>query len=185
MSQTTEDMQKVFDEADCLFSESQIETAIQTMATQITHDLQEKNPLAFCIMNGGLVLSGALLPKLPFPLQLDYFHATRYRMETSGTTLDWRVKPETNIKDRHVLLIDDILDEGKTLAELIKYCEENGAASVSSAVLVDKQHDRKTSEGFSADYCGLKAEDRFLFGYGMDYKGYWRNAPGIYAVKGL
>jgi hypoxanthine phosphoribosyltransferase len=84
-----------------------------------------------------------------------------------------------------VLIIDDILDEGKTLAEIIKYCQKKGAANVYTAVLVDKLHDRKAVKGFKADFSGLEAADRFLFGYGMDYKGYWRNAPGIYAVKGL
>lgn len=122
-------------------------------------------------------------PRLPFPLQVDYMHATRYRMETSGADLDWRVAPEAALTGREVLIIDDILDEGKTLAEIIKYCQKKGAANVYTAVLVDKLHDRKAVKGFKADFSGLEAADRFLFGYGMDYKGYWRNAPGIYAVK--
>jgi hypoxanthine phosphoribosyltransferase len=122
---------------------------------------------------------------LPFPLQVDYLHATRYRMKTSGAELDWRVPPETSLKDRTLLLIDDILDEGKTLAEIIGHCQKEGAATIYTAVLINKLHDRKVAKDLKADFCGLDAEDRFLFGYGMDYKGYWRNAPGIYAVKGL
>ena len=84
-----------------------------------------------------------------------------------------------------VVIVDDILDEGGTLAAILEYCREAGARSVSSCVLVDKKHDRKAYPGFKADFCGLDVEDRFLFGFGMDYKGYWRNAPGIYAPKGL
>lgn len=180
-----EDMQAVFDEADCLFNEQQLVYAIKRMAVKITAELADKNPLLLCIMNGGLILAGQLLPKLPFPLQVDYMHATRYRMETSGAELDWRVAPETSLAGRNILLIDDILDEGRTLAEIIKHCLQQGAAKVYTAVLVDKKHNRKAVQGFKADFCELEAEDRFLFGYGMDYKGYWRNAAGIYAVKGL
>ncbi|MCP5205613.1 MAG: hypoxanthine-guanine phosphoribosyltransferase [Hahellaceae bacterium] len=185
MNQSMQTMQTVFDEADCLFNEQQIDAAIHRMATEITRALSEKDPLVLCIMNGGLILAGQLLPRLPFPLQVDYMHATRYRMETSGADLDWRVAPEAALTGREVLIIDDILDEGKTLAEIIKYCQKKGAANVYTAVLVDKLHDRKAVKGFKADFSGLEAADRFLFGYGMDYKGYWRNAPGIYAVKGL
>lgn len=93
--------------------------------------------------------------------------------------------PMIEFRDRPVLIIDDILDEGHTLAAIIDYCREQGAASVQCAVLVDKQHERKARPDLKADYVGLEVEDRYIFGYGMDYQGYWRNAPGIYAVKGL
>ena len=86
---------------------------------------------------------------------------------------------------RTVLIVDDTLDEGTTLSAIADYCLAQGAEQVLTAVLVDKLHDRKASPGLKADYTGLEVEDRFLFGFGMDYKGYWRNAPGIYAVKGL
>jgi hypoxanthine phosphoribosyltransferase len=84
-----------------------------------------------------------------------------------------------------VLLLDDILDEGITLDAIAGYCRQQGATRILMAVLVDKRHDRKVSPGFRADFTGMETEDRFLFGFGLDYKGYWRNAPGIYAVKGL
>jgi hypoxanthine phosphoribosyltransferase len=82
-----------------------------------------------------------------------------------------------------VLLLDDILDEGLTLKTVADYCREQGAVEVLTAVLVVKRHDRKVS-GYAADFVGIETGDRFLFGYGLDYKGFWRNAPGIYAVKG-
>ena len=136
-------------------------------------------------MNGGLILAGRILPRLPFPLELAYLHATRYGHAIQGTLLDWRVRPTQDLRGRTVLVLDDILDEGHTLEAIIAHLKEEGAAEVLSAVLVHKLHERKAKPGMRADFTGLDIPDRFLFGCGMDYKGYWRNAPGIYAVKGL
>ena len=133
-------------------------------------------------MTGGLVISGKLLPRLNFPLQIDYLHATRYREQLAGSELHWIRHPSVPLQGRHLLILDDILDEGETLAQVVAYCEAEGAASVRTAVLVDKQHDRRSDLLAMADFTGLFADDRYLFGYGMDYKGYWRNAPGIFAV---
>lgn len=83
-----------------------------------------------------------------------------------------------------MLIIDDILDEGHTLAAIVEYCRDAGAENVYTAVLLDKQHDRKAYPGMRADFTGLDVEDRYIFGYGLDYKGYWRNAAGIFALKG-
>ncbi len=185
MSDLLQDMNRVFEEADCLATEHQVEQAIDTMAQKITGQLADHTPLVLCTMNGGLILTGKLLPKLVFPLQCDFIHATRYRHETSGGALQWRVNPEIDMKGRHVLVVDDILDEGATLAAILQHCREAGAEAVYSAVLINKLHDRKFDKALEADFCGMDIEDRFLFGYGMDYKGYWRNAPGIYAVKGM
>jgi hypoxanthine phosphoribosyltransferase len=138
-----------------------------------------------CVMNGGLIFTGQLLTRLVFPLEIDYVHATRYGHETNGATLQWTVRPQLDLKGRTVLLLDDILDEGVTLAAIADYCRQQGAIKVCMAVLVEKLHLRKVSPGMKADFTGIEVGDRFLFGYGLDYKGYWRNAPGIYAVKGL
>lgn len=185
MTDTVAEMTQVFEEADCLVNEQQVFQAIDALATEITADLQDRNPLLFCVMNGGLILTGQLLPRLRFPVQAEYLHATRYRQETTGGILEWKLKPEADMRGRTVLIVDDILDEGTTLEAIADYCKAQGAEQVLTAVLVDKLHDRKARPGLKADYTGLDVEDRFLFGFGMDYKGYWRNAPGIYAVKGL
>jgi len=115
---------------------------------------------------------------------VDYVHATRYGHEFNGVALDWKVRPQTDLKGRTVVLLDDILDEGVTLAAIADYCRQQGAAKIMMAVLVEKLHLRKVTPGMRADFTGIEVGDRFLFGYGLDYKGYWRNAPGIYAVKG-
>lgn len=172
----------VFNNARCIFTEAQIAAALDTLATQISDKLAGQNPVLLCVMNGGIVVTGHLAPRLHFPLQMDYVHATRYREQLTGAELQWRVTPATSIKDRVVLVLDDIFDEGETLSAIKDWCEQQGAAQVYTAVLIDKQHNRKTARLKQADFTALYAEDYYLFGYGLDYKGYWRNAPGIYAV---
>ncbi|MDY7220240.1 hypoxanthine-guanine phosphoribosyltransferase [Denitrificimonas sp. JX-1] len=180
-----EHIQKVMDEAEVLFTEKEIEGAIDRVAEQINQQLADSNPVVFCVMNGGLIFSGKLLMKLTFPLEQSYLHASRYRNETSGGELFWKAKPEISLMDREVLIVDDILDEGHTLSAIVDFCKRSGASQVYTAVLMDKQHDRKARPGLKADFFGLYCADRYIFGYGMDYKGYWRNAAGIYAVKGM
>ncbi|PJE81003.1 Hypoxanthine-guanine phosphoribosyltransferase [invertebrate metagenome] len=178
-------IRQVMDEADCLYPEQKIESVIQQMGQAITERLRHSNPLVFSVMNGGMVLTGKLLTHMPFPLEASYVHATRYRNQLRGGELDWKVRPTQDLTNRTVLIVDDILDEGYTLDAIVQYCLSQGAAKVLTAVLVDKQHDRKARPGMKADFCGVNIENRYIFGYGLDYKGYWRNANGIFAVKGL
>lgn len=180
-----DEARRVLAEAELLAGEAEVVAAIERLAADMTARLAGKRPLMLCVMNGGLIFAGQLLTKLVFPLEVDYIHATRYGSETAGGSLDWIVRPARDLAGRTVVLLDDILDEGVTLASIADYCREDGAAEVLMAVLVDKKHERKVKPGFKADFTGIETVDRFLFGYGLDYKGFWRNAPGIYAVKGL
>ncbi len=173
--------QAVYDQADELHSEQAVEDALDRIAGEISQRLADKDPIVLCIMNGGLIAAGKLLPKLNFPLRVDYLHATRYHGQTSAGELHWIKRNHQDLKDQHVLIIDDILDEGITLKAIVEFCNELGAGSITTAVVVEKLHDR--SNGFKADFVGLEVEDRYVFGYGMDYKGYLRNAPGIFAVS--
>jgi hypoxanthine phosphoribosyltransferase len=176
---------KIFYEADRIFTHEEVESALDRMATEIIVRLSETYPLALCVMHGGLITAGRLLTRLHFPLDSGYLHVTRYGHQTSGKQIEWKVRPSEDIRGRSVLLVDDILDEGRTLSAVIDYCRSEGAKEVLTAVLVLKEHQRKARTGMTADFVGLVSPDRFLFGCGMDYKGYWRNAAGIYAVKGL
>jgi hypoxanthine phosphoribosyltransferase len=169
--------------ADLLHPKQAVEAALDRMAAQITAQLADSNPLLLCVLTGGIIPTGQLTTRLDFPLQLDYLHATRYRGATRGGELNWIAHPSISLRDRVVLVIDDILDEGTTLAAIIEHCRDEGASQVYSAVLVDKLHDRKHHH-MKADFTGLEVPDRYVFGYGMDYKDYLRNAPGIYAVQG-
>jgi len=174
--------EQVYRASDRLFDRDQVEGALDTMGRAISRTLGGTDPVVLCVMNGGLVPLGRLLTRLEFPLQLDYLHATRYRGDTVGGRLQWVRRNSTPLVDRVVLIVDDILDEGLTLAAIASYCGEAGAERVLSAVLVEKLHDR--GNGFTADFVGLQVPDRYVFGYGMDYHGYLRNAPGIFAVAG-
>lgn len=175
-------IQNVFEKADCLHDLHAIEIALDKMSTAITKKLKDANPLILCVMVGALIPAGHLLTRLNFPLEVDYIHATRYRDQTRGGDLHWLVEPRQSLKNRTVLVIDDILDGGITLAAIIDYCQQAGASEVLTAVMVNKVREREPGGEFIPDFVGLETEDRYLFGFGLDYKGYLRNAPGIYAV---
>ena len=176
-------IKKIESDSDCLCDAKQLNLILDGLAEGITADLKDKNPIILCVMTGGIIPVGHLATRLTFPLQLDYIHATRYRGETSGGELHWIQEPSISLQDRNVLIVDDIFDEGITLLEIAKYCKEKGADKIRSAVLVNKLHDRKIN--YKPDYVGLNIEDRYLFGFGMDYKNYLRNVNAIHAVKGM
>lgn len=182
MTNTINDLNNILEEADCLVDEAKLNEALDKMATQITADLSDKLPLVLCVMNGGLIPTAALIERLHFPLELDYIHATRYGMETEGASLNWLSYPQTSLKDRHILVVDDIFDQGHTLQAITQWLENQETSSVYTATVINKLHDRKTD--MVPDYIGTDVADRFLFGYGMDYKGFFRNLKGIYAIKG-
>ncbi|MBN9289258.1 MAG: hypoxanthine-guanine phosphoribosyltransferase [Gammaproteobacteria bacterium] len=177
-----ERIKQIFARAKCLYSSSAIEQALQGMADVIHKDLQDEDPVVLCVLIGGVVLTGKLLTLLDFPLQVDYIHATRYGDKTTGSRLEWVAKPRVSLKGRTVLIVDDILDRGVTLAGIVDYCREQGAKEIKTAVLVEKEVSRPDDAVQKADYTGVVVENRYVFGYGMDYKGYLRNAPGIFAV---
>lgn len=176
------DVRDVFKKATCLQTKADVESALDTMATAISYELADANPLLLCVVVGGIVALGNLLPRLDFPLEVDYVHATRYGMGCTGKEVKWLAKPSYDLKGRTIILVDDILDGGITLQSIVEYCKEQGAEKVYSAVLVDKQDARLEGGLPEADFAGLTVPNEWLFGYGLDYKGYLRNAPGIYSV---
>ena len=165
--------------ADCLYTPEAVEAVLDRMARDIERRLAGTNPLLVCIMTGGVVPFGKLLPRLQFPFEIDYVHATRYGLKLHGGQLQWRVGPSQSPAGRTVLLVDDILDEGATLLGIEARYRAEGAREVYKAALVIKQ--RKREVNVPIEFAGLDVPDRYVFGYGMDYKGYLRNAPGIYA----
>ena len=155
--------------------------AVTRVATEINRTLRNANPLVLCVMRGALVFAGQLLPQLDFPLEVDVLDATRYRNATQGGAFSLRALCATPIAGRTVLLIDDILDEGVTLAALRDHAREAGALRVLTAVFAVKQTGRATS--IIADFMGVKVPNRYVFGFGMDVHGYWRNLPAVYALN--
>jgi len=170
---------EVMDQAECLYPSESVAHAVRLTAQAVATEMADRDPLVLCVMTGGLRFCSDLLGHLEFPLELDYVHVSRYRDRTEGGELSWLRHPLDGLRGRHLLVVDDILDKGVTLAAVRRHCVDAGALSVATAVLVDKQLPHRVID---ADYSALVAPDRYLFGEGMDYKGYGRNLRGIYAI---
>lgn len=166
--------------AECLVPAAEVAVAVARLAEQMRPLFADRTPLVLCVMNGGFRFCSELLGHWDFPMEFDYLQATRYRGRTRGGSLQWLHTPAQGLAGRHVLVVDDILDEGLTLASIQRYGLEAGALTVHSAVLVDKELPQRAVH---ADYVALTAPERYLFGEGMDYKGFGRNLRGIYAVS--
>lgn len=177
-----ESIQEVNDKATCIYNKQQVEAALDQMALKISEVLESAYPVVLCVMVGGIIPTASLLSRMNFPLELDYIHATRYHGTTRAGELEWRHKPNCVMRNRTILIVDDILDSGITLAAMAEFCKQQGAKDVYTAVLVDKKHPRDAGGTKKADFTGLHVEDHYVFGYGMDYREYLRNAPGIYMV---
>lgn len=172
---------QILDTAELIYSKETVQAALDKMAGAITEALADKNPLVLCVMTGGVIFAGQLLPRLEFPLDFDYLHVTRYGMDTQGGKLSWRSAPWTPVKDRTVLVLDDILDEGLTLAAVIDSLKRQGAGDIFTAVFANKLTGKE--KPVKADFVALTVPDRYVFGFGMDVRGMWRNLPAIYALK--
>lgn len=168
--------------ADLIHSAETVSAAVSRIAAEITEKFSETNPLLLCVMSGGVPFAGHLMTQLNFPLEFDYLHVTRYGQETLGGALSWRSAPWTSVKDRVVIVLDDILDEGMTLAAIVERLKELGAKACYTAVATEKLNGKK--KPIKADFVALTVPDRFVFGFGMDVRGHFRNLPAIYAMKG-
>jgi hypoxanthine phosphoribosyltransferase len=162
-------------------SAAAVSEAVKRVAMEISAKLCEKQPLVLSVMGGSVVFTGHLLPLLNFPMDFDYIHVSRYDDDTRGGAIDWKVVPRENVKGRTVLVLDDILDEGQTLAAIRDRILGAGATSFFSAVLANK--DTGKPKPIKADFMGVTVPNRYVFGYGMDVYGAWRNLPAIYALK--
>lgn len=185
MSMTPEHIESVLQDAECLFTREVVEAALDTLAAETSALLAQENPLVLGVMNGGVVLLGSLLTRWSFPLQIDYLHVSRYQGATrGGPQLHWLARPRERLENRTVVIVDDILDGGVTLAGIQDFCREEGARKVVSIVLITKDNPER-EPSIRADHTALHAPNRYLFGYGMDYHEYLRNARGIFAVQGM
>ncbi len=179
---TPAEARRLLDEADLICPEDEVQDAIDRLAGEIADALADSYPLVLTVMGGAVVFAGQLLPRLRFPLECDYLHATRYGDALQGRELRWLAAPRLPVAGRTVLVLDDILDEGITLAAIKAKLLEMGAARCLLAVLAEKDTGR--AKPVAADFTGLHLPDRFVFGCGMDAREAWRNLPAIYAVKG-
>lgn len=157
-----------------------VNEAVVRMAGEIKAQIGDSFPLLLSVMGGAAVFTGMLLPKLDFPLEFDYIHLTRYRTGLQGGDMQWRVAPAESVKNRVVLVLDDILDEGETMAAIRDRILALGASRFLCAVLCEKKVQK--DKPLRPDFLGVEVPDRYVFGCGMDVKGYWRNLPAIRSV---
>ena len=167
--------------AELIHSEQSVHQAILTIADQLNQHYIEEPPIVLCVMGGAVFFTGQLLSKLQFALEFDFLQVSRYHDTTQGKVLKWTVTPKESIKNRNILILDDILDEGVTLKAIVDQCKLLGAKEIRSAVMVEKQLNK--SKPIKADYVGLIVPNQYVFGCGMDVYGWWRNLPAIYALK--
>lgn len=178
---TPNDPSAILENAEIIHSADDIQKTLKRLAAEITEKIADKTPVVICVMGGGVVYAGQLLTQLRFPLEFDYVHASRYQNATVGKSLTWQSLPKLDLTNRTVLLIDDILDEGITLHEIANKCLALGAKEIYSTVFVEKVLAIK--KPIKADFVGLQVPNAYVFGYGMDVYGWWRNLDAIYAMQ--
>jgi hypoxanthine phosphoribosyltransferase len=175
----------LLDNAEEIFDAATVQAACKAVAatlnTRFGDPAKEEFPLVLGVMGGAVVFTGNVLPQLRFPLEFDYIHVSRYGDDDQGGQVVWKVIPRANVVGRTVIVLDDILDEGETLAHVKQRLLDMGAAEVILAVFADK--DIKRSKPVKADIVGLTIPDKFVVGFGMDVYGYWRNLPGLWAIR--
>lgn len=167
-----------------IVSPTEVHDAVRSVADQLNArfdaDGADEFPLVLGVMGGAVVFTGHLLPQLTFPLDFDYIHVSRYGDEDRGGEIVWKVIPRQNVVGRIIIVVDDILDEGETLAHVKQRLLDMGAAEVIIAVFADKDLGR--AKPIQADLVGLTLPNKFVVGFGMDVYGYWRNLPGLWTI---
>ena len=173
----------ILDKSTVLYNETELSSIIENLASAISQEFVHDIPLFLTVMNGGVFFCTSLLTHIKSPFMLDYIHATRYNNTTSGQReITWYYKPKVEtIKGKRVYIVDDILDEGHTLDEIRKFVLSAGAKECKIVVLIDKNIGKE--KPLAADFVGLSAPDKYLFGYGLDIFGLYRQLPNIYSYN--
>jgi hypoxanthine phosphoribosyltransferase len=172
---------RLLKEAELICDAERVQREVARVAREITEELAGQFPVVLSVMGGAAIFTGQLLPQLAFPLEFGAIEVTRYNNDIQGREITWRLPPRDNVRGRTVLVVDDILDEGITLAAIQARVLEMGATRVYSAVFADKDLGREKPA--KADFVGVVVPNRYVFGFGMDAYGLWRNLPAIYALK--
>lgn len=175
---------KLRENAEEIFDHDAVQEAVARVARTLNERYdnpdEEAFPLVLGVMGGAVVFTGQVLPQLTFPLEFDYIHVSRYGDDDQGGQVVWKVIPRSNVAGRTVIVLDDILDEGETLAHVKQRLQEMGAKEVVLCVFADKDIGR--AKPVQADIVGLTIPNKFVVGFGMDAYGYWRNLPGLWAI---
>jgi hypoxanthine phosphoribosyltransferase len=177
-----EDPNSLLEKSKVVFDKDQVMAAVDKMAAEINAFYGDEPIIMIAVMTGAIIPAAWLATRLKMPIQMDFVHATRYRGGLYGAELEYRVPPRLDLEGKRVLVVDDIFDEGDTLAAIKGSCEKRKAGSVHMAVLVRKMHDRGMPREF-ADFVGLDVPDVYVFGCGMDAYEEWRHLDQILALE--
>ena len=176
----------LLENAQQIVSPEQVQAAVRHVADDLNRRFGNPEdaafPLVLGVMGGAVVFTGHLLPLLDFPLEFDYIHVSRYGDDDRGGQVVWKVIPRQNVAGRTIVVVDDILDEGETMAQVKQRLLDMGAAEVIIVVFADKE--LRGAKPVRADVVGLTLPNQFVVGFGMDIYGYWRNLPGLWAIRG-
>ena len=165
-----------------LFNREEVAAAVQKMADEINEYYGDEPLILVSVLTGAIIPAAWLITKLKMPIQMDFVHATRYRGGLYGAELEYRVPPRLDLEDKNVLIVDDIFDEGNTLAAIKGSVEKRMAGSVKMAALVRKVHDRGLPRDY-VDFIGLDVPDVYVFGCCMDAYEEWRHLDEILVLE--
>ena len=165
-----------------LFNRDEVSAAVQKMADEINEFYGDEPIILITVLTGAIIPAAWLVTKLKMPVQMDFVHATRYRGGLYGAELEYRVPPRLDLEGKHVIIVDDIFDEGNTLAAIKGSVEKRKAATVKMAALVRKVHDRGLDRDY-VDFIGLDVRDVYVFGCGMDAYEEWRHLDEILVLE--
>lgn len=165
-----------------LYSKEEIENKVASLGQQLSKDYEGKKPLVICILKGAILFMSDIVRKMDIPLEMDFMDISSYGGGTISTGEVRILKDlDTSVKDRDVLVVEDIVDTGRTLKALSELLLQREAKSIKICTLLNKP-DRRV-EGIDVDYVGFKVPDEFVVGYGMDYAGKYRNLPYVGVLK--
>ena len=165
-----------------LFNRDEVMAAVQKMADEINEYYGDQPIIMVTVLTGAIIPAAWLATGLKMPIQMDFVHATRYRGGLYGAELEYRVPPRLDLEGKNVLIVDDIFDDGNTLAAIKGSVEKRKAGSVKMAALVRKVHDRGLSRDY-VDFIGLDVPDVYVFGCGMDAYEEWRHLDEILVLE--
>jgi len=178
----TPDPKTILENSRVLFGRDEVKAAMQKMADEINEYYGDDPVILVSVLTGAIIPAAWLATRLKMPIQMDFVHATRYRGGLYGAELEYRVPPRLDLEGKNVLIVDDIFDEGHTLAAIKGSVEKRKAGSVKMAALVRKDHDRGLSRDY-VDFIGMDVPDVYVFGCGMDAYEEWRHLDEILVLE--
>ncbi len=176
------DPRALLEKSRVVYNREEVSAAVRKMADEINGFYGDEPLVLVAVLTGAIIPATWLVTQLKMPVQMDFVHATRYRGGLYGAELEYRVPPRLDLAGRNVLIVDDIFDEGHTLAAIRGSVEKRKAGSVKMAVLVRKDHDRGLARDY-VDFVGLDVPDVYVFGCGMDAYEEWRHLDEIRVLE--